>query len=114
VKYQIYNSHNKNPRRLKKKVLGTKISKNKLRKLLASVRIITHHGRTMFSRDWLEIYPYYFCPKCGCKEFEGSGNMAEYPEHWEEFNCLRCRYQVAEIDNSPFCHVLEFERRGSV
>ena len=60
---------------------------------------------TMYERR--KILPYAFCPNCGCKEYKGTGNMSVYPEHWEEFNCLRCYNLVAYIDNSPFIHALE-------
>ncbi len=93
------------PRKNKKAVLGLKMSQSKLRRLLKSVQIIKSCD-TMFDRP--VIHPYTFCPKCGCKLYYGSGNMTSYPEHWEEFNCLRCHKLVGYIDNSPFYHALQF------
>lgn len=92
------------PRKFKKAFLGKKFSKNKLRKLLATVRIGTR-TTTMYHAS--EIYPYQFCPKCGCLHYYGTGNKTSYPEHWEYFYCLRCNHTVAYIDNSPFIHALE-------
>lgn len=92
------------PRKIKKYFLGKKLSKNKLRKLLATVKIGTV-TRDMYHAS--EIYPYRFCPKCGCRHSYGSGNKTEYPEHWEYFYCLRCLNIVAYIDNSPYVHALE-------
>jgi len=95
----------KNPRKIKKRILGRRLSKSKLKKLIMSVCVVKTF-KSMYETPIIK--PYLFCPKCGCKELVGTGNMAEYPEHWEYFKCLRCRYQVAEIDNSPFVHVLEY------
>lgn len=49
------------------------------------------------------------CPECGCTEMYSTGNMAEYPEHWEKFYCTNCDFQVGLIDNSPFTHCTEWE-----
>jgi primosomal protein N' len=91
-------------RKFKKHILGKKISKSQLSRLLKTVTLgepIT----TMFERR--DIFPYAFCPKCGCSHYSGSGNMTSYPEHWEEFRCLRCSNLVGYIDNSRFIHALE-------
>lgn len=50
-----------------------------------------------------------FCPKCGCLEHEGTGNMVSCPEHYEKFYCKNCEFKVGIIDNSRFVHCLEFE-----
>lgn len=92
------------PRKMKKKILGKKMGSSKLNQLLKSVKI-GEPIETMF--ETRDIYPYEFCPKCGCKESYGSGNLTEYPEHWEKFYCLRCKNIVGYIDNSPFIHALE-------
>ena len=93
------------PRRFKKYILGRKIPKYKLKKMLSEVTL-GEPIKTMYEDR--EIKPYgQFCPKCGCTAYYGTGNRVEYPEHWESFYCLRCDVKVAEIDNSPFVHVLE-------
>lgn len=92
------------PRKRKKALLGRKIKRSKLLKLLSSVEVIKS-ARTCYQVP--EIKPYLFCPQCGCKEYYGTGNRACYPEHWEYFKCLRCSSVVGYIDNSPFIHALE-------
>lgn len=92
------------PRKQKKLILGKKLSGNKIRNLLKMVTL-GNPITTMYERR--QILPFAFCPKCGCKEYRGSGNLSTYPEHWEMFNCLRCHNLVGYIDNSPFIHVLE-------
>lgn len=107
MKYKTYLAiinQEKLPRKLKKKFLGKKIKKSKLNLLLKSVTL-GPPIKTMYERR--EIFPFAFCPKCGCKDYYGSGNLTGYPEHWEKFRCFRCHNLVAYIDNSPFIHALE-------
>ena len=92
------------PRKTKKALLGNRMSKSKLRTLLASVKI-GKPTTTMYESS--EIEPYEFCPNCGCTLMFGSGNLTAHPEHWEKFYCGRCNDIVAYIDNSPFVHALE-------
>ena len=94
------------PRKIKKKILGLKLSRSKRNRLLKSVTVISS-AKTMYEIP--DIFPYLFCPNCGCTENVGSGNKTCYPEHWEDFECCRCRTIVASIDNSPFIHALECE-----
>ncbi len=94
------------PRKLKKHILGKKLSKYKLNKLLKNVTI-GEPASTMYETP--KISPYPFCPKCGCREKKSTGNMTTYPEHWEHFLCIRCGFLVGVIDNSPFYHALEFK-----
>lgn len=63
--------------------------------------------KTMYDRR--EVKPHLFCPFCGETRYNGSGNKAEYPEHWEYFYCAnpKCMKVVGYIDNSPFIHALE-------
>lgn len=91
-------------RKVKKRLLGTRMPKSKLNRLLKSVKL-GEPIRTMYERR--EILPFAFCPKCGCKEYIGSGNLTTYPEHWEKFKCIKCNNLVGYIDNSPFIHALE-------
>lgn len=82
------------------------MKKEELQKLLDSVVVVA--PSTRYYED-PKILPYLFCPKCGCKDYEGSGNNAEHPEHWEYFYCTECDFLVGYIDNSPFRHCLEFK-----
>lgn len=95
---------NKLPRKVKKHVLGKRMSNAALNRLLKTVKVIKS-AKTMYESP--VILPYLFCPHCGCTLSVGSGNKTEYPEHWEDFKCGRCRKIVAYIDNSPFIHALE-------
>lgn len=95
------------PRRVKKKVLGRKKRRRDLRKMLSETRL-GEPIKTMFERRVIEPHG-MFCPTCGESNYVGTGNRAEYPEHWEYFHCLRCRRVVGYIDNSPFVHALECE-----
>lgn len=99
------------PRKAKKAILGLKISSCALNRLLKSVKVLETF-KTMYETP--NIYPYLFCHKCGHTGYYGTGNMTEYPEHWEDFNCFRCHAKVAYIDNSPFVHILEFAKDGVV
>jgi transcription initiation factor IIE alpha subunit len=93
------------PRKIKKRILGIKISSCKLKRMLKET-VVGKPIRTMYER--VEFTPYgEFCPKCGEKSYIGMGSRAEYPEHWEYFKCIRCRSTVGYIDNSPFIHALE-------
>lgn len=92
------------PRKIKKKMIGKKMGRGKLRRLLNSV-VIGEPTRTMYETP--NVTPYLFCPKCGEPGYVGGGNKTEYPEHWEDFKCLRCRTVVGYIDNSPFIHALQ-------
>lgn len=99
LKYQ-----EKLPRKLKKFIIGKRIGAGTLSRLLNSV-VLGEPRKTLY--DDIEIYLYTFCPKCGCRACSGGGNLAQYPEHWEYFKCLRCNNVVGYIDNSPFIHALE-------
>jgi len=92
------------PRKDKKRLLGNKLTKSKISRLL---KVVTTVGvKTMYERP--RITPFSFCPQCGCKHYYGSVNMETYPEHYEVFKCLRCNNEVGIIANSPFYHVLQF------
>lgn len=104
--YECINGY-KVPRKIKKAIIGTRIPKSKLRRMLKETKIVSI-AKTMYDEVIAEPHG-LFCPHCGCKGMIGGGNMAEYPEHWERFRCLRCQKVVAYIDNSPFVHALEFK-----
>lgn len=93
------------PRKTKKRVLGKKVSRTEL-KAKVKACVFVSHGKTMYERPKLANGE-LFCPKCGCEKTYSTGNMVIYPEHCEYFQCLRCSFVVAQIDNSPFIHVLE-------
>lgn len=92
------------PRKLKKTILEEKISISQLKRQIKAISIIKI-CKTMYETPI--ISPKLFCPYCGETKYVGGGNMTCYPEHWEEFKCIRCRKVVAYIDNSPFTHILE-------
>jgi hypothetical protein len=79
------------PRWAKKQLLGKKLSKTKLRKL---VKTYKEGDKT-------------FCPYCGCKMQWSTNNMASYPERWVKCFCLRCGELVEVSDNSPYYHILD-------
>jgi hypothetical protein len=103
-KYYNYLDADRLSRKDKKNRIGRKLNRNKLRKLLKSIKII-ESGDNYHSN---EILPYPFCPKCGCTNTYSTGNMAPYPERWVEIFCARCDHFVECSDNSPFYHCLEF------
>lgn len=103
--WQALHCGEKIPRKQKKYILGIRMSGSALRRLIKTVKI-GEPIRTMYERP--NISPYLFCPNCGCDMTSGSGNKTSYPEHWEEFKCLRCYDTVAYIDNSPYVHKLEY------
>lgn len=91
------------PRKIKKAILGDRISSNELNRKLRSVKLIKDTN-TMYDRP--EFTHEAFCQNCGCTAYFGIDHEVEYPEHWEDFYCMRCKSKVAVIDNSPFIHVL--------
>jgi hypothetical protein len=90
------------PRKLKKQILGTKMSKNKLESLLSNVTFVEdkeyHH---------IAILPFTFCPFCGCRSSYDDPHYADYPEVWVEDRCCRCHRWVGGADNSYYHHILE-------
>lgn len=97
------------PRKIKKELLGIKLNKNKLRrkinKLEVKVNVWSNGYRVHYVED-------EFCPKCGCKEYSSTGEMASYPETWVQHHCLRCDNLVAEADNSAMVHSLVYIVEG--
>ena len=92
------------PRKAKKQILGKRMSKTKLKRLLDSVEII---GIAQTMHEEPNIKPYLFCPQCGCTETRDGGNLTAHPEYWSYTYCLRCNKVVGYIDNSPYIHALE-------
>jgi len=107
--YEAIRNGDKLPRKVKKQILGLRMSGAKLRRLLNSVEIIST-AKTMYEAP--EIKPYTFCPHCGCTGMRGTGNKTSYPEWWEYFYCIRCNKVVGYIDNSAFIHALECSDNG--
>lgn len=92
-------------RKEKKLLFGKRPSASYLRKAFRALNII-HYPKTLREDYEFTGVTDLFCPKCGCTETVGTGNMTCYPEYWEYYYCLRCNFKVGTIDNSPFCHVL--------
>lgn len=100
-----YYEGGKIPRKIKKMMLGIRPSRCQLRRMISET-VVQEPIRTMFERREFEPHG-AFCPNCGETRYVGTGNRTGYPEHWEYFNCIRCRKVVGYIDNSPFIHALE-------
>ncbi len=92
------------PRKLKKKYLGLKLNKSKLRNKLSKV-IIYESAHTCYDVPNMNCEP--FCPHCGCKVTYTVDHGAAYPEVWVSEICSRCDNTVGYIDNSPYTHALE-------
>ena len=92
------------PRKLKKRILGKRISKSKLRRKLDAV-VIYKPAKTCYESASMNCEP--FCPHCGCEAIRFIDHRAEYPEMWTEDRCMRCDAVVGYIDNSPYIHALE-------
>lgn len=92
------------PRKLKKRILGKRLSQSSIRQLLNEIKVTPAKGAA-----GTLVEPFPFCPKCGCTAVRYSGNRVEYPERWDSGYCLRCGNHVWESDNSPYYHVLEME-----
>jgi hypothetical protein len=104
--YEKIRAQEKVPRKLKKAVLGLKLSKAKLRRKLRQVQIIENKYP-----EAATILPEPFCPRCGCSETDYTDNMAfsdDYRDEWRRGYCLRCGFLVWEVDNSPMMHCLEY------
>ncbi|MFU1797635.1 hypothetical protein ACM1RC_27475 [Paenibacillus azoreducens] len=89
-------------RKTKKCIIGTKMSKRKLKERLAAVTVTQNkypEPATLSDE---------FCPKCGCDATRHTANMAPYPEVWIQAFCARCGFLVGMADNSPWQYALEF------
>jgi hypothetical protein len=95
-------------RKTKKAIIGTRISRKKLRERLATV-VVTRNKYPEPATISDE-----FCPKCGCESSRTTENMAEYPEVWVKEFCLRCGFLLGMADNSPWVSCLEFPKEGYV
>lgn len=99
------------PRKFKKAYLGRRLSRSKLRKMLANVQIIPATN----GHDMATILPKEFCPKCGCEQVRmHSHDGVWYPERWVSGYCMRCNFHVLESDNSPYFHCLELKEYNYV
>jgi hypothetical protein len=85
-------------------IIGPYLNKTELQNLLDSV-VITENKYP----NPPTIKPYEFCPRCGCSWTSSTGNMTQYPEHYEQWFCLRCGFLVAMVDNCPSTHALEWK-----
>jgi ribosomal protein S27AE len=93
------------PRKIKKVILGCKISRRELRHKLKTFKI---YKLPKNIHESIEANQDLFCPRCGCEWARTTRNMAEYPDLFERLYCLRCGFLVMEADNSPYHHCLEF------
>lgn len=110
IKYRYWDALHRGaklPRRIKKALLGKKISGPQLKRLLKQVKIVLYKDKHRPSYPHVVIEPYSFCPKCGCDGHRSVNHHVEYPEIWINYYCLRCGFLVASADNSPYIHVLE-------
>lgn len=97
------------PRKAKKYFLGIKMSRCALSRLLKSVHIMVTDDPKRPSYQNIEILPYTFCPNCGETGVRSFHRSGYYPEVWDTYYCLRCKAKVAEADNSPIVHVLQYD-----
>ena len=97
----LYHGH-KVPRKLKKIIIGKKISKSKLKKMLSNVKVTINKYPEVSKID-----PNTFCPSCGCDKIHFIDYGVSYPEIWYEEYCLRCKSYVGGADNSVYSHILE-------
>lgn len=104
--YYALQNGEKLPRKTKKAILGRRIGKTKLNRLLKTL-VLIKDNKTMYDRPIYNLP--LFCPKCGCQKTISNGNMVAYPEHWENFYCVRCDNHVAYIDNSPYRHAFDYK-----
>lgn len=88
-------------RKAKKFFLGKKVTRSRLRRMIARSIVVEHRYPTAAT-----VLPKEFCPECGCTAMHSSGNMTSYPEVWINYSCARCGATVGEEDNSPFEHRL--------
>ena len=91
------------PRKIKKQILGRKLNRKELKSLLAEVEIISYEEEGQLSG----IFPFEFCPNCGCQATRPINHYVEWPEVWDEDVCLRCGKWVGGADNSYYHHILE-------
>lgn len=98
--YEDFNC-SKIPRKAKKFLLGTKLTKNHINKRLKQTKGILHKDND------LEIVGGEFCLKCGCSNSETIHHPVEYPEVWYDIVCLRCGWGIGGADNSKYESNLE-------
>jgi transcription initiation factor IIE alpha subunit len=92
------------PRKVKKKLLGLRVSKKDLREQIKNVKIEIHNP---YNNGYTYDYPNdTFCPECGCIFTYDTGNIAEYPEEWIKFYCVKCGECIAYRDNGEVWHKL--------
>lgn len=80
--YRMIVAGNKIPRKSKKRVIGTRISRKKLREEI-NKGILDHCPKC---RHWLVV--------------RTTGNMVAYPEVWEYNYCANCGLIISGADNS--------------
>lgn len=98
--------NDKIPRKVKKKLLGKKLSKKEIK---SKLNLISSSDKTVFEMLESGEIESLFCPKCGCEESYTINYAVEYPEVWNEEFCSRCRNKVGMQDNSFPEHILNCE-----
>lgn len=98
------------PRKIKKAILGLKLSKTELKKMIENTNIIEY---SPYNNSYKYKYPdKYFCPYCGCVLTDCTGNMAEYPEEYIISYCLRCGEKISVSDNGYEWHAIMDFKEG--
>ena len=54
------------------------------------------------------------CPKCRCGKTETTGNMVEYPDHYQKWWCAHCGWLVGLVDNSHHISCWAFKHNNFV
>lgn len=91
-------------RKEKLALIGRKSNKSDIRKRLSKVKVYftDNYNNGAYISDT-------FCPKCGCGLTNSTGNMASYPEIYQNDTCMRCGFPMGGADNSPYMSYLEGE-----
>ena len=92
-------------RKKKKTLLGRKIPKSSLKKL---IRVCVSHMKGKIIYESREVFPYPFCPKCGCKSQTTYGPVSGDPESLQQHDCSRCAYTVAQQGLGEYYHWSQF------
>lgn len=106
---RIY-SGEKVPRKIKKAILGLRLNKKELKKMIKNTNIVEY---SPYNNGYKYKYPdKHFCPYCGCVFIDCTGNMAEYPEEYVISYCLRCGEKVSVSDNGYRWHAIMNFKEG--
>jgi hypothetical protein len=84
------------PRKIKKCVLGYRMSKTQIKKHYNNSVLFVHQYQSSTSLSVDVI-----CPECGCYWTITENHGAEYPEVYITEYCARCHCLIGSADNSP-------------